>query len=222
MTPPFLLYIYYTVGMIVVTGFSGLGFSAFAFSDSKLSLELVWGQTALAALFYIIITSCTEYGLIYLIQQMIRSRDIFHGMQPTQLGLKLIDNEHTVAVEVGSKRTVHTANRSHAHATIGSHGGFHTRKAALRRHRKEASGRTERSIRKLKVLILTLPILSIVAICGLLLKMFGEFKNAESIETSMDDMSTEYNLLFDIHLYVRILEVVFLQYYAYTKPPGLY
>jgi len=117
------------------------------------------------------------------------------------------DNTHTIT---GSNR-----NTSATHAQFNAS----KRRVALRKHENEHAERRRATLRKLCFLIYTLPVIGTIAILGVLLNVHYEFSADETLRDKFDRLSTNYEKNIDAQLYVRILEVLFLQYYAYTEPP---
>mmetsp|Transcript_8037 Transcript_8037/g.19662 ORF Transcript_8037/g.19662 Transcript_8037/m.19662 type:complete len:179 (+) Transcript_8037:943-1479(+) len=117
------------------------------------------------------------------------------------------DNTHTIT---GSNR-----NTSATHAQFNAS----KRRVALRKHENEHAERRRATLRKLCFLIYTLPVIGTIAILGVLLNIHYEFSADETLRDKFDRLSTNYEKNIDAQLYVRILEVLFLQYYAYTEPP---
>eukprot|EP00467_Chlorarachnion_reptans_P015695 CAMPEP_0114494564 /NCGR_PEP_ID=MMETSP0109-20121206/4722_1 /TAXON_ID=29199 /ORGANISM="Chlorarachnion reptans, Strain CCCM449" /LENGTH=391 /DNA_ID=CAMNT_0001671615 /DNA_START=13 /DNA_END=1185 /DNA_ORIENTATION=+ len=103
-----------------------------------------------------------------------------------------------------------TANQSHA--SLGSHPELQSRRLANLKRQNKESERLRDTIQKLKILIIVLPVVATVGICGLLLILQSQLTNDESIRKYLDRFSTEYDIILDIDQYVQIFEVLILQY----------
>eukprot|EP00467_Chlorarachnion_reptans_P005420 CAMPEP_0114494600 /NCGR_PEP_ID=MMETSP0109-20121206/4742_1 /TAXON_ID=29199 /ORGANISM="Chlorarachnion reptans, Strain CCCM449" /LENGTH=279 /DNA_ID=CAMNT_0001671655 /DNA_START=457 /DNA_END=1293 /DNA_ORIENTATION=+ len=79
--------------------------------------------------------------------------------------------------------------------------------------------RSEKIIWKLTILIYTLPTLIFVTVLVYASSVYNQMTTEEAFQDKENRLSSQYDIIADLQLYLRIVQFSWLQYYAYTTPP---